>query len=110
MSESKLSGTIEGYRVRYLPKKIEERSKGITVTKSAKVAAFLEVRVDNHQYVVPAMDSESVLDDGQEPTPEVVRTVNSMLEAKHPMRAERKFKEIVTTRGKRMMKRYELVD
>jgi len=111
-----LAGNIEGYRVRHLPKKIEDRGEGITLTKSAKLAAYLEVRVDGHQYLVPAEDNEGktldiVLDEGQDPTPDVIRTINAKLETQHPMCERREFVEITSPAfggSKKKVKKYRL--
>lgn len=106
--ENRYSGTIIGHTVRFLPKKVDHRGAGITITKAEKIAAFVTIQADNKTiFTVPSKGSEVILED-QTPSPEALAAVYDILQEQHPFNSPRMFREFIT-RGKGVtLKRYEL--
>jgi len=108
--ENRYSGTIIGHTVRFLPKKVDHRGSGITITKAEKIAAFVTIQVDDKViFTVPSKNSEVILED-QELSPEALAAVYDILQEQHPFNASRKFREFITRGNGRTLKRYELVE
>jgi hypothetical protein len=108
-TENKFTGKIIGHTVKFLPKKVDHRGSGITITKAEKIGAFVTIQVDDKKtYTVPSKETELVLEN-QEPTEETRALVYNTLTERHPFNSERSFREFVTPKGKgSALRRYEL--
>lgn len=108
--ENRYSGTIIGHTVRFLPKKVDHRGAGITVTKAEKIAAYVTIQVDDKKiFTVPSKSGEIIMED-QEPSPEALAAAYDIVQEQHPFNAERKFSEFTTRGSGHVFKRYELVE
>lgn len=108
--ENKYSGTVIGHEVRFLPKKVDNRGAGITITKAEKIAAYVTIQVDGRRiYTVPSKSNEVIIED-EVASPEALAATYDMLREQHPFNAQREFL-IFTTKGNgHAFKRYELVE
>lgn len=106
--ENKLDGKVIGHVVKFLPKKVDNRGSGVTITKEKKIGAFVTIQVDGKKtYTVPSKEMEVVLPT-EEPTDEMKAQVYNALVDRHPFNSERQFTEFVTNRPKGALRRYEL--
>lgn len=106
---NKLTGKIIGHTVKFMPKRVNYRGAGITITKSEKLSASVTIQVDDKRmYIVPVKGIEMVLEN-QEPDEETRVLMYNKLMKQHPFNSERAFKEYVTTTDeKSALRRYEL--
>ena len=106
-----LTGRVIGHVVKFLPKKVEQRGGGVTITKEAKVGAFVTIQVDQKKtYTATSKFLEVVLDGERQTTDEVEAQVYNALVDAHPFKAERTFTEFTIPRGKASIRRYELLE
>ena len=111
--ERRLSGTVIGHTVKFLPKRVVHRGEGITVTQDKRLAALVTIQVDDRKtFTVPSKETEVILED-QEPTTEAMAAVYDMLTARHPFGKVRAFTEYITVKTKNGKKsssrKYELL-
>lgn len=108
--ENKFTGKVIGHTVKFLPKKVDHRGSGITITKAEKIGAFVTIQVDDKKtYTVPSKYVEVVLKDGEPADEEARALVYNRLVEQHPFNSERSFREFVTAKGKSTsLRRYEL--
>lgn len=110
-AEVKMTGRVIGHVVKFLPKKVDNRGSGVTITKEKKIGAFVTIQVDGRKtYTVPSKELELVLPTA-DPTDEMRAEVYNALVVKHPFNSDRSFTEFVTNRAKgTALRRYELVE
>lgn len=108
-TENKMTGRVIGHVVKFLPKKVDSRGSGVTITKEKKLGAFVTIQVDGKKtYTVPSKSMERVLPE-VDPTDEMRTEVYNALVDRHPFNSDRSFTEFVTSRSKgSALRRYEL--
>ena len=94
--EANLSGKVVGHAIRFLPRRVDRKARGVTVTKDPKVNALVELQVDEKRYTLHSRTCEMHLDDA-EYVPAVVNelcgSVYNTLQEAHPLNTEIAFKE-----------------
>ena len=104
-----LTGKVIGHVVKFLPKKVEQRSSGVTITKEKKIGAFVTIQVDDKKtYTATSKATEAVLEGEHQPTDELKAQIYNTLVDAHPFGAERNFTEFTIPKGGASIRRYEL--
>jgi hypothetical protein len=111
-SRTKLTGRVIGHTVKFLPKKVDHRGGGVTITKERKLGATLTLQVDGKKtYTVSSRKTEVIFGAEEPPEPTDIQRIevfNTLVE-RHPFNAERTFIEEVTPRSKgQAFRKYEL--
>ena len=106
-----MTGKVIGHVVKFLPKKVETRGSGVTITKEKKIGAFVTIQVDDKKtFTATSKLIEEVLDGERQPTDAVKTEIYNTLVDTHPFGAEREFTEFTIPRGKEAIRRYELME
>lgn len=106
-----MTGKVIGHVVKFLPRKVEQKGTGVTVTKEKKIGAFVTVQVDDKKtYTATSKTKEAVLDGDRQPTDELKTEIYNTLVEAHPFGSEREFTEFTIPKGKAAIRRYELVE
>lgn len=106
-----MTGKVIGHVVKFLPKKVEQRASGVTITKEKKIGAFVTIQVDDKKtFTATSKSAEAVLEGDHQPTDELKTHIYNTLMESHPFGAERTFTEFTIPKGKAAIRRYELVE
>jgi hypothetical protein len=106
-----MTGKVIGHVVKFLPRKVEQRSSGVTITKEKKLGAFVTIQVDDKKtYTATSKSVEAVLDGDRQPTDELKTEIYNTLVDAHPFGSERTFTEFTIPKGKAAIRRYELLE
>jgi hypothetical protein len=111
--EAHLTGKVVGHAIRFLPKRVDRKAKGVTVTKDPKVNALVELQVDERRYTLHSRACEMHLDDA-EYVPAVVNelcsSVYHTLQENHPLNSELEFRETVfKNENGSLYRKYEVI-